>query len=169
MLTAAARRRLSSCTVEGYWLTPCVYCGMTADTRDHFVPQSWRAMFMFWREGAWEDAPDTVPCCRQCNSIAGATPFATLVEKREYIQGRLRDKHAKLLASPFHSEDELDEMGTSLRTHIERRETQRLRLLMRLSWPYALGDEVEALSMLLYREMGAEESWNKIRRREIIA
>lgn len=168
-LISSAVRALQTQTVEGFWLTPCIYCGMTADSRDHFVPRSWRRVVEQWRLGVWKDAPDTVPCCLQCNSIAGAKPFSTVAAKRVYIQSRLRDKNARLLASPFHTEDDLAELGHGLRSHVERREVQRLRLLMRLSWPYDLSSEVEALSRLLYREMDAADSWNFIRRREITA
>lgn len=162
------QRRLRALTVEGYGLTPCVYCGMTAETRDHFVPRSWRRSFPNWREGAWRNVPDTLPCCGQCNSIAGAHPFETIAGKRRYVQDRLREKYARLLASPFHSEEDLAALGPTLRSHVEKRETERIRLLMRLAWPYDLGDTVGALTQGLMRLHGVGDVLNHVRREEIL-
>lgn len=162
-------RRLMRTTVEGYGLTPCVYCGLTATARDHFVPRAWRKMMERWREGCFVDVPDTVPCCTQCNSIAGANVFRTLAEKRQYIQARLRDKNAKLLASEFWPHKELRKLGKTLRSHIEKRETERLRLLLRLAWPYNIENEVEALTRALRDVNDPESALNQLRRKELLS
>jgi hypothetical protein len=163
--------RLATKTVEGHWLSPCVYCGMTATARDHFVPRSWRRMMdgAVWRVGVWLDAPDTVPVCAECNLTAGAVPFDTVAEKRRYIQECYRRKYGRLLARSFWSDQELDELGHTLRSTVERSETQKLRLILRLAWPYEFGDEVGAFVRYLVRGGDHVAALNEIRRKEILA
>ena len=48
----------------------CVYCGDTTQrTRDHVVSVSWSGFKRSYSKG------DTVPCCRECNSILLDIPF----------------------------------------------------------------------------------------------
>jgi len=138
--------RLSISTVEGFKLTACLYCGQTATARDHFVPRSYRRIIAEWRkQEGWESVPDTVPVCNECNGIAGSSVFRAIGDKRRYIQARLRQRHRRALDAPFWAEEDLDELGTQLRSHVEAHEGRRMRLLLRLSWPYQVGEEVEAL------------------------
>lgn len=110
------------------------------------------------------------PSPQECNGIAGATPFATIVEKRDYIKSRLRDKNARLLASHFWNEADLAALWKTLRSHVEREEAKRLRLLLRLAWPYELDSEIGALTMYLFRGVDdAKPALDTIRRREILA
>ena len=143
---------------------------MTADSRDHFVPRSWRRVVDVWRKGIWLDAPDTVPCCKECNSTAGAIPFGTLAEKRAFIQDRYKRKYARLLATPFRSEADLGGYGKNLRSYMERAETKKLWLVLRLAWPIDVGEEIEAFCLYCMREdADAAEPLNIRRRREILA
>jgi hypothetical protein len=150
-----------------------VYCGKTADTRDHFVPRAYRSMVADWRkQEGWERVPDTVPACRECNCTAGANVFRTIAEKRRYVQGEYRRKYARLLASPFWTRAELDDLGPGLRSTVEREQTHKARLLLRLAWPYRLDHELEALAFELARQGDDEPDLTPAldarRRREIL-
>lgn len=123
------------------------------------------------RQRGWEHVPDTVPACTECNSTAGANVFATIAEKRAAIHDRYRRKYAKLLASQFWTEQELSELGYELRSRVEAGELKRLRLLLRLAWPYDPADEIEALTLSQIRRGGpaeAADALNRIKRREIL-
>lgn len=147
-------KKLAARTVEGFKDDPCVYCGQVADSLDHFVPRAYRRTVEEWRkQEGWEDVPDTVPCCRSCNSIAGANVFRTLQDKREFIQECLRRKHRRVMRPRFRTNEELAEFGFSLRSHIVMREDEAVRLLRRLSWPYEL--EVEYVRDELSRAQGS--------------
>ncbi len=68
-----------------------------------------------------------MPCCGECNSIASDHVFKTLRAKRSYIQDRLRKKYAKLINGPRWSDEEIAELGSTLRSHILRcRQVQEL-------------------------------------------
>lgn len=110
----------------------CIYCGLRATTKDHFVPISVVAML------AAANAPVTgkflLPCCGECNSIASNSVFRTVAAKRRYIHDRLRRKYAAVLGMPEWSERERDELGWTLRSHIEAGMAQKSVLEQRLAW-----------------------------------
>lgn len=167
--------RLCNETVLGTWETPCVYCGMPATTKDHFVPRAYRKLVLTWAtEKRWKGAPNVVPACGQCNSTAGGRVFDTLSGKRAWIQNRYRDRFAKTLAIPLRTDAEVGEYGAGLRPSVARYELDKVRLLLRLWWPYDVGDEVQALTVALLREgQGLDEArtavLNDLRRREVLA
>jgi len=119
------------CRREAFKERPCFYCGMAADTRDHVLPQSFtRTMADL---GARKS--DVVPCCRECNSLAGSKVFPTISEKRKYIKQRLRKKYEKVLEYYNYSSQEIEEFEGFLRQAvISGLEAKRL-TKMRLRWP----------------------------------
>lgn len=95
----------------------CAYCGALANSKDHFVPVSVGAVFValgikFNRR--------TVSSCRECNSIAGALVFKTVGQKRRYVKQRIKEKYKAYLHCPDWSESELEDLGWTLRTIVER-------------------------------------------------
>lgn len=98
---------------------PCAYCGLPADTEDHVTPLA------FYHAGLEvvdmsEMRLALVPACRECNLIAGSHVFPTVLQKRRYIQERLRCRYKKLLEIPEWSEDDLDELSLSLARYVRR-------------------------------------------------
>lgn len=77
--------------------TTCAYCGVRADTEDHVFPAS--AMFDVLRNGAYEVESLLVPCCKECNSLAGASVHATFNLKLDYIRQQLRERYKRVLAA----------------------------------------------------------------------
>ena len=62
---------------------------------------------------------DTVPSCRECNSILGNRLFQSIGDRAAYLVGRLESRYKKLLSTPSWTEDELAELGRTLRVDVE--------------------------------------------------
>lgn len=88
-------------------MTLCWYCGEYADSIDHALPKS----------VAGEETRK-VWACRDCNSRAEGCIFATMGEKASYIREHLRRKYASVLRAKDWTEDELSELGPSLRESV---------------------------------------------------
>ncbi len=110
----------------------CIYCGVPATTIDHFAPLS--------VVSAGSGILDTVkgrflvPACGECNSIANSAVFPTIGAKRRYIQQRLRKKYATFLNMPYWSEDEIAELGHTLRTNVRNGLATKEWIIQRLAW-----------------------------------
>ena len=120
------------------WATHCVYCGQVAETQDHVLPLSLAPEldFMTFRH-RWQfgQGLNKVPCCRECNSLAGTEPFFSIREKRKYIQGLLRKRYNKTLHSVIWDKDELRELGRTLRSHVIRKQRKLALAELRCSFP----------------------------------
>ena len=112
----------------------CVYCGVRADTLDHFVPTSITKALMSCTSIVPMGGMVKVPACRECNSIAGAILFKTIAAKRRHIQEHLRCKYSSYLETPDWSEEELDDLGRSLRERVEAGLKVRRWVTERLAW-----------------------------------
>jgi hypothetical protein len=110
----------------------CVYCGVPATSADHFVPLS--VIDALSDVIADRKGLVLVPCCGQCNSIAGARMFNTIGAKRRYIQDRLRYKYRRHLECPRWSTEEVEELGWSLKTAILSAMAIRQWIEERLAW-----------------------------------
>tara|TARA_R100001530_G_scaffold85252_1_gene59427 strand:+ start:3874 stop:4362 length:489 start_codon:yes stop_codon:yes gene_type:complete len=84
----------------------CHYCGISADTVDHVPPISYfeEAKYMY---------PDIffvkVPCCRECNSLAGSTFHINLFERNEFLFDKYKKRYKKILSMPEWTSKELKE------------------------------------------------------------
>ena len=114
----------------------CVYCGVPASTIDHVVPLSAISALanMILINGPPIEGLFLVPSCGECNSIAGSQMFRTIGAKRRYIHWRLSRKYRRFIELPDWSDEELDEMGYSLRKSIENGLRVKEWLLKRVSW-----------------------------------
>lgn len=118
-------------------VTWCVYCGEAATGRDHVIPMLWAATALQLDTSGFRTLRRwlvTVPACSSCNSIGADRVFASLSQKREFIQKNLRTKLRKM-ASVRWDEDELAEVGYHLRTHIVAKQNEYDRLRRRAYWP----------------------------------
>lgn len=123
------------CRMMSYRATPCTYCGMSAQAQDHVISRRMREVFKNAELAAIVHPPDTVPCCHECNSIAGAKLFLSISQKRRYIKEQLRRRYRKVLDIPTWTQAELDELGYGLRRHVEASIELRDLVKMRLQWP----------------------------------
>lgn len=120
------------------WARHCIYCGETATALDHVYPKALSQRLDLTRESvfrALKRALVVVPTCTQCNSIAGATPFLSPLEKRKFIQKSLRKKLAKQLKVVVWDEEEIDELGKTLRTKIIAEQNAHIVAVSRVNFP----------------------------------
>lgn len=114
---------------------PCFYCGLPADTQDHVIPQSKLGdlealgIKTMWSQRTWD-----VPACLECNSALGDRLFRNINERKRWVKNWLRRRYAKYLKMPQWTEDELRELGYSLRQNVQDHIDAKQTLLMRLRW-----------------------------------
>jgi len=125
------------CRYAAHNAEPCIYCGQRANSRDHVIPKRMREVLELrygpnW--GRFFDVPNTVPACLECNQIAGAKLFPTISAKRRYIQKRLEVKYKKLLEAPDWEDDEISELGYSLKIYIQNIQIAKDIMRERLLW-----------------------------------
>jgi len=116
---------------------PCYYCGLPASDVEHVIPKAALRAYA-GVDGLTEEMTRgrklTVPACRECNSLLGATVQNTLAERKSYLKERLQAKYANLLAMPEWTEKELAEMGEAMRQSIKASMNQRVLTKERLRW-----------------------------------
>ena len=125
----------STCRLQAFKARPCLYCGLPADTKDHFIPRVYVSRMTQIRADLGAKAKLIVPACRECNSTAGDHIFDTISEKRTFIKQQYRKKYRKLLESPNWTEDELNQLGLSLQTTIRASQAGKELMKARLRWP----------------------------------
>lgn len=124
--------------VKFRWFRQCVYCGRPATQRDHVLPVTVAASLSLHRPGVRKELGQglsTVPACGECNRFASNKPFRWIREKRAYIQSRLKDKYAEKVRATLWDDEELEELGPSLRSLILSNLQKHADLELRLTWP----------------------------------
>ena len=95
------------------WLCPT--CSAPADTIEHYPPLS--------RVSDYEAMGGVIyiryPCCQSCNSYGAAVLDDTFIDRFERVKDRMARKWSKYLKMCEWDEDELDELGSNLRTAVE--------------------------------------------------
>lgn len=129
---------------------PCHYCGLLADTVDHVIPQSILANIHNGGDTALTALVSdrrrrlVVPCCRECNGLAGAVLDRSLADRTARVRARLARRYRKALSMPDWSHAELaalgDGMHALIRAGLEERDTTR----RRLAWKPTLPDRSHA-------------------------
>lgn len=109
-----ANNRYSFICMEGFEHI-CVYCGMLADSVDHIIPISILGKLSNLSN---EIESNTIPCCRECNYLAGSSFFQSFADKKTYVNGQIRAKYYKTLRIPEWSKEELKDVGPNARTDI---------------------------------------------------
>jgi len=90
--------------VSGKW---CVYCGMAANTDEHYPPSTYSATGLI------------LPACGECNNLA-STEWPTNFEKRvAHVKSKLEWRHRKALKMPVWTADDLDELSSEMRREIK--------------------------------------------------
>lgn len=85
----------------------CVYCGELASSLEHFPPASYSAHGYL------------LPCCRQCNSMAGTAYPLNFKLRATYVNERLRSRYARELRVPEWANNELRPLRYNLKTGIK--------------------------------------------------
>lgn len=98
------RYRFRRIKVDGPW---CIYCGMLADTEDHFPPLSVSISGFL------------LPACRLCNNLASTLyPFDFQARVR-HVQEELVWRFGGDLAMPHWTTEEITKLGPNLQRYIE--------------------------------------------------
>lgn len=130
----------------------CFYCGEDADTKDHIIPVSF--YYSGKRKGRHLTAEygkeNLIASCRECNSIAGNKVFDDVYEKKDFIQQRLKFKYKKVINLPFWSEEEIKEMGSSLRKDIRIEQLARKWILNRIDYPNEIYPKIRLTKEIAY-------------------
>lgn len=112
--------------------TRCFYCGAArAADLDHFIPVVWARSLP-----VSEDGKVKVPCCRNCNGLAGGMPFDTVGEKADWIAWRLRSKHkveGPITVAPTIETDDLKGLGRTLKGEVAKRRAGKVEILRRIA------------------------------------
>jgi hypothetical protein len=114
----------------------CYYCGMMASGVDHVIP------LVVWKQlGHLKPIEEilagrilSVPCCRECNLLLGASIQDTLVQRKAELKRRLKQRYTKFLRMPTWTDEEIMVMSFRLQEFIRRGEKIKLRTLQRLRW-----------------------------------
>ncbi len=106
----------------------CVYCGNRCGTRDHLLPVNMTGK-------AARRYILTVPACGECNSFIGDRGGSNVDDRRARAHDGIRRKHKRKLATKVWTEAELDELGPTLRSHVEGAVAAKREVLCRLEWP----------------------------------
>lgn len=104
------------------------------------MPISIVARLEFWRSQVREQIKGglwLIPSCHECNNLAGAIPFVSILEKRQFIKKRIKQKYRKYLKRVMWDDDELVELGKNLQSAVLRGLQSTARVELRLSWPLA--------------------------------
>lgn len=113
----------------------CFYCGRPANEREHTVPRAiLRAMNDVGIGEIIRGRKLVVPACRECNGLLGSSYQQDLSKRKKYLKTRLRGKYKAILQMKGWTELELDEMDSTLRSHILAAIQQRRVIEARLSW-----------------------------------
>lgn len=100
--------------LERFKMNACTYCGITTDiTRDHVIPVSWKGFGRSYSPG------DTIPACRECNSVLSDNAIFNIPDRASYLISRYRLKYKKLILNPSWTEEELGELSFELSSQIK--------------------------------------------------
>lgn len=123
----------------------CVYCGMTSDSVEHFPPKSVTHRGFL------------LPCCRECNTYAGASYAFDFDKRVNFVREKIRKKNAKYLKMPIWTEEQLDELSGRLKRSVKLCQEKRRIATKRLAWDvckYLVFLGKEKCSVAIFAEHG---------------
>ena len=113
----------------------CVYCGESADSRDHAPSLASLHRIMDTVPSSEWPRCHLYPSCRECNMLLNDCADHTMVNRRGVAHKRLRKRHKRLLEMPNWEPEELSDLSPRLRESVEASLRQRERLRERLRFP----------------------------------
>jgi hypothetical protein len=116
---------------------PCLYCGDPALDDDHTIPISYASKIVdMGMIDSLKDKCFIVPSCKACNRSLSDKVFPSLQERINYVKSILKAKYGSLRMLPEWTDEEIYELGYSLRDFIEKGEALRRRFEARVFWDY---------------------------------
>lgn len=116
----------------------CIYCGNPKQALDHVYPLGLAVNLEIWRPAVRAELRqglNLVPSCNECNSLASNRPFTLIREKRKFIQKRLREKYLKKIQRVAWEDDEIKQLGRTLRTYVSHVQITKKVLELRIHYP----------------------------------
>lgn len=99
----------------------CFYCGEMATSKDHMLPQVYG-----------DGSGDTVPACRECNSTLSCIAPESIEERFKHLYRKYVSKYKLDKPIPEWDDDELEELGHSLRSAVQKKIRTRQRAVERV-------------------------------------
>lgn len=112
----------------------CYYCGDMAQTEDHAFPLVALYTVLSAGDTVATERLITVPACFDCNRRLHDKVFPSLQARKHHIKQALRKRFAKELRMPIWHLDELEALGPTLRSAIERGIALQHKIKERLAW-----------------------------------
>ena len=97
----------------------CTYCGDVAEDLDHVVPHSYASS----TDKRSYKKTKVVPCCKRCNSLLGNKHYFVIGERADYLFNTYKRNGDELLSLPEWTEEELEDMGTTLKKTLRKIDT----------------------------------------------
>ena len=105
--------------INGKW---CVYCGMLAETKEHFPPASLTHKGLI------------LPCCRECNRIAGTLCGADFQQRIQIVKTAIGRKYKRVLNMPVWTMEEMEDLGYAMKEGIEAWQKEKRIAKSRIAW-----------------------------------
>jgi hypothetical protein len=102
---------------------------MPANTKDHIIP------ICYLRSNRPHKANgigDTVDCCRECNLLLNTQALFSIPERAHAVSIALERRYRKELNAPYWSDEEIDELGDTLRQQVKARQFIRSEVVERI-------------------------------------
>lgn len=96
----------------------CIYCGESAECRDHVIPFCYNNSTGKRKEIDYH-SENVVPACNECNGYLGSQFITNIAERALYLANRLKIKNKKLLKTPDWSKEELEDLSANMRNTIQ--------------------------------------------------
>ena len=106
----------------------CFYCGELADTRDHIFPHSAETN---GRSRRFEGR-ETVNACHECNHTANNVEPFSLLNRIDFLIDRTKRRYHLDKPTPEWDDDEIAELGPTLRSAVVGKIRQRQRAISRV-------------------------------------
>ena len=125
----------------------CHYCGMPAPSLDHVPPlNALPSLLMEYEKLNYIK----VPCCNECNSIAGDYPHTDFIERQKYIKEKLKKKYQKYIKSPDWEDYEISELGYRMKQLIEATMSIKYLVAYRLTYGEELNFNIKDLGYMQF-------------------
>jgi len=101
--------------------TPCYYCGVPAEEKEHTVPFSYIDELKRLEDmGVAVIVPKQilVYACRECNMLLGGNYYGTPKQRKAELKIKLAKKYRKLLTAPDWDDDEIEELDGRIREYV---------------------------------------------------
>jgi hypothetical protein len=110
----------------------CVYCGLPAESKDHVPPIT--RVSDYESLGLAIELYIKVPCCLECNNLLGAELQDSFFQRAEVLKDKLARKYRRHLNNVDWDDEELEELGPTLKSKVLEGKVKSQRVLARIEY-----------------------------------